>query len=55
VLGIERNNDNGIVAEVSIFRGRWLGASGIAGCIISLIQFLSLGDADFMKKKNFGP
>jgi hypothetical protein len=48
------NNDKRIVAEVPIFRSRWLGARGIAGCIISLIKFLSLGDADFTKKKNFG-
>ena len=53
VQGIERNNDKRIVTEVPIFRNRWLGAGGIAGCIISLIQFLSLGDADFLKRKNF--
>jgi hypothetical protein len=55
VLGIERNNDKRIAIEVPIFRSRWLRASWIAGCFISLIQFLSLHDGDFLKRKIFGP
>jgi len=40
LLGTESNNDKRIVIEVHTFRNRWLGASVIAGCIISLIQYL---------------
>ena len=50
--GTERNKDKRIVIEVPIFCKKWLGGSGIAGCIIGIIQFLSLGDADFLKRKN---
>jgi hypothetical protein len=53
--GIARNNDKIIVIEVPTFRNRWLGASGVAGGIISLIQFLSLNDDDFLKRKIFVP
>jgi hypothetical protein len=53
LLGTERNNDKRIVIEVPIFLNRWLGASWIAGCIISLTQFLSLGDAHFLRRKIF--
>jgi len=53
--GIERNNRKRTVIEVPKFRNSWLGARGIAGCIISLIQFLSLHDDDFSKRKSFGP
>jgi hypothetical protein len=51
--GIERNNDKRTVIEVPVFRNRWLGASVIAGCIISLIQFSSLRDDDLWKRKMF--
>jgi len=51
--GIERNNGKCIAIEVPIFCNRWLEASGIAGCIISVIQFLSLGDDDCLKRKMF--
>jgi len=51
--GIERNNNKATVIEVLTFRNSWLGASGIAGCNISLIQFLSLIDDDFLKTKHF--
>jgi hypothetical protein len=50
--GIEINNGERIATEVPKFCSRLLGASGIAGCIISIIQFLSLGDDDFLKRKN---
>jgi hypothetical protein len=50
---IERNNGKSIVIAVAMFRNRWLGASGIAGCIISIIQFLLIGDDDFLRRKKF--
>jgi len=55
MLRMESNNDNRTVIEVPTFRNRWLGKSGIACCIISLIQFLSQRDDDFLKRNNFGP
>jgi len=53
VLGTERNNDKHIATEVPTFRNSWLGASGIEGCIVRNLQFLSLYDDDFLKRKNF--
>jgi hypothetical protein len=52
VLVIERSNDKRTVMEGLTFRNRWLGASWIAGCIISVIQLLSLHDEDFLERKN---
>ena len=53
VLGTEWNNNKRTVTEVSTFRNSWLGASGIEGCIVRNLQFLSLYDDDFLKRKNF--
>jgi len=52
-VGTERNNDKRKVIAVPIFCNRWLGASWIAGCIISLIQFLSLDNDNSLKRKIF--
>jgi len=53
LAGMERSNDKLIVTEVPTFCNRWPGASGTAGCIIGLIQFLSLHDHNFLKRKHF--
>jgi len=53
VLGTERNNGKLIVTEVPIFRNKWPGASGFAGCIISLSKFLSTGNDYCLKRKIF--